>query len=1062
MMHVVLVSLCEKKAWKRTRAILDSYALRFGERTWMSPMTMEGVRELRSVLRRTATRQTSVACFRNVGRSKMALLWVVGNKDRFGKDGISPIAVRKSKENTDFPPWARTASLLSGTAGLMHDLGKFGDVFQQKLKASVEGGKPKSDPVRHEWLSLILTRTFFESPMPDSWDTFAPLWNPAWESLKKKNPSDRYAAASPFLAPLMSMEDAILYLIATHHRLPSGGTGILDNKNHVRPGNERVEIAPVSSPKSRVFEAIRNELSRIPSLPESPGQSDPLYWKSLTWIARMALILADHSVSSREPSPDEMSSFLEGTPTPAYANTKVSGKKRVFNQELNWHLLEVGRVAQEMVFRILSLSPPSLSPESVERIRTLAVGRYQWQNTADRALSESSRKKNVPHLVFNMAGTGSGKTRMNARAICALRSDSEPVRFATALNLRTLTLQTGHAYREQLGIGSDEMSCVIGDLLVQKLFERAQEERQEKNTKEDKGKKEEDEDGNDLEEDLDIDAGFEWSDCPAWLEGFLARTPKTRSVIGSPVLVSTIDFLIDAGDPRRQGRHALAMLRLMTSDLILDEIDSYDPEPLMAVLRLVWLAGLFGRNLVVSSATLSRPVARMVWASFASGVRAKGLLEGKETSFVSVLIDDLVAPSVIHSETEDDFMTHYENHLTSMFKKLDGRPAQRALLQKIVRKETKLPIQSFVSALREGIWRLHDKHHIVDPKTRKNMSFGLIRIANIPQAIEVASSLARRMPQSALVACYHSQLPMIARWHLESRLDTLLDRRNGDRHLFSDPEIRKSLDQCPRDNLVFLVVATPVEEIGRDHDFDWALIEPSSTQSIVQTAGRVNRHRRRTIEAPNVGILQFNIKEMTKTKGGKAVFTRPGLERKPYSSHDLEALLDWTWLAEHPLDARLRFDPRHRFQVEDDRSLEAQTANNVKVITEGVITDSAGKFLMDWMSKNYYEEMSLRNHEERKMEFFLPDPDGTPGKIITIEEGSLSLGKCDRTVPLAREKHRENTWLVLQGREMVEKVEEIGTDLERGTKVHMRVFENTEIWRDPDFGFFIKYEERNK
>ena len=211
-----------------------------------------------------------------------------------------------------------------------------------------------------------------------------------------------------------------------------------------------------------------------------------------------------------------------------------------------------------------------------------------------------------------------------------------------------------------------------------------------------------------------------------------------------------------------------------------------------------------------------------------------------------------------------------------------------------------------------------------------------------------------------------------------------------------------------------------------------------------------------------MGILQFNIKEMTKTKGGKAVFTRPGLERKPYSSHDLEALLDWTWLAEHPLDARLRFDPRHRFQVEDDRSLEAQTANNVKVITEGVITDSAGKFLMDWMSKNYYEEMSLRNHEERKMEFFLPDPDGTPGKIITIEEGSLSLGKCDRTVPLAREKHRENTWLVLQGREMVEKVEEIGTDLERGTKVHMRVFENTEIWRDPDFGFFIKYEERNK
>ena len=1050
-MHVVLVSLCEKKAWKRTRAILDSYALRFGERTWMSPMTMEGVRELRSVLRRTATRQTSVACFQNVGRSKMALLWVVGNRKGFGKDGISPIAVRKSKEKTDFPAWARTASLLSGTAGLMHDLGKFGDAFQEKLKES----KPIADPVRHEWLSLILARTFFETPLPDSWDTFAPLWDPAWNALRETPETDRYEALSPFLGPLMKREEALLYLIATHHRLPSGQTGILNAKNHV--SDPRCEIVPVSTPTSNVFEEIRDGLFRLQSLPDDPGQSDPLYWKSLTWISRMALILADHSVSSREPSLDEMSSFLEENPTPAYANTKVSGKKRVFNQELNWHLLEVGRVAQEMVFRILSLSPPSLSPESVERIRTPAGGRYQWQNTADRVLSESSGKNNVPHLVFNMAGTGSGKTRMNARAICALRSDSEPLRLATALNLRTLTLQTGHAYREQLGIGSDEMSCVIGDLLVQKLFERAQEERQEKNTKEDKGKKEEDEDGNDLEEELDIDAGFEWSDCPAWLEGFLARTPKTRSVIGSPVLVSTIDFLIDAGDPRRQGRHALAMLRLMTSDLILDEIDSYDPEPLMAVLRLVWLAGLFGRNLVVSSATLSRPVARMVWASFASGVRAKGLLEGKETSFVSVLIDDLVTPSVIPGGTEDDFMTHYENHLTSMFEKLDGRPAQRAFLQKIVRKETEPPIQSFVSALREGIGSLHAKHHIVDPETGKNMSFGLIRIANIPQAIEVASSLAKKMPRSALVACYHSQLPMIARWHLESRLDTFLDRRNGDHHIFSDPEIRKILDKCPKDqnNLVFIVVATPVEEIGRDHDFDWALIEPSSTQSIVQTAGRVNRHRRKTIKTPNVGILQFNIKEMTKTKGGKAVFTRPGLERKPYSSHDLEALLDWAWLADHPLDARLRFDPRHRFQVEDDRSLEAQTANNFRVITEGVIKDSEGKFLMDWMSKNYYEEMSLRNHEERKMEFFLPDPEKEPRKIIAIEEGILSLGKCDRTVPLNPEKHRENTWLVLRGREMVEKVKEVGIDLERGTKVQVRVFEKSKIYRDPDFGFWL-------
>ncbi len=79
------------------------------------------------------------------------------------------------------------------------------------------------------------------------------------------------------------------------------------------------------------------------------------------------------------------------------------------------------------------------------------------------------------------------------------------------------------------------------------------------------------------------------------------------------------------------------------------------------------------------------------------------------------------------------------------------------------------------------------------------------------------------------------------------------------------------------------MIATPVEEVGRDHDFDWAIIDASSVPSIVQTAGRVNRHRLNIVQHPNIVIPQFNYKycankDRTQPKK-QAVFNRPGYQR---------------------------------------------------------------------------------------------------------------------------------------------------------------------------------------
>ena len=58
---------------------------------------------------------------------------------------------------------------------------------------------------------------------------------------------------------------------------------------------------------------------------------------------------------------------------------------------------------------------------------------------------------------------------------------------------------------------------------------------------------------------------------------------------------------------------------------------------------------------------------------------------------------------------------------------------------------------------------------------RRGVLLGLVRVANIATAVDVARHLAKELPQ-ARVACYHANDWHIARFHKEKRLDFLLSR----------------------------------------------------------------------------------------------------------------------------------------------------------------------------------------------------------------------------------------------------------------------------------------------
>jgi CRISPR-associated endonuclease/helicase Cas3 len=82
-----------------------------------------------------------------------------------------------------------------------------------------------------------------------------------------------------------------------------------------------------------------------------------------------------------------------------------------------------------------------------------------------------------------------------------------------------------------------------------------------------------------------------------------------------------------------------------------------------------------------------------------------------------------------------------------------------------------------------------------------------------------------------------------------------------------------------------------VAEVGRDHDYDWAIAEPSSMRSIIQIAGRIQRHRKQTPTTENLYILAKNHKAL---KGKEIAYDKPGFESKnrKLSSHDLAEILD--------------------------------------------------------------------------------------------------------------------------------------------------------------------------
>ncbi|HUH89850.1 MAG TPA: type I-F CRISPR-associated helicase Cas3f, partial [Lysobacter sp.] len=240
-MNILLISQCDKRALTETRRVLDQFAERRGDRTWQTPITQAGLDTLRMLLRKTARKNSAVACHWIRGRDHSELLWIVGNANRFNAEGAVPTnstsrnVLRAADENT----WHHLPCMkaLTALAALLHDLGKATAAFQSMLDIASRGQFGPSFPkthYRHEWVSVRLFQAFVGNDDDANWlqrlidaterqdmDAWLAEWLAAERLQCDGMPLGSRTRLDPPFTTLPPLARAVAWLVLTHHRLPA-------------------------------------------------------------------------------------------------------------------------------------------------------------------------------------------------------------------------------------------------------------------------------------------------------------------------------------------------------------------------------------------------------------------------------------------------------------------------------------------------------------------------------------------------------------------------------------------------------------------------------------------------------------------------------------------------------------------------------------------------------------------------------------------------------------------------------------------------------------------------
>ena len=971
-MMVTFISQCEKNALKKTRRVLDAFANRIGDNTWQTLITEDGLQTVKKMLRQTATKSTAVSCHWIRSRSRSQFLWVVGNKRKFNSEGVVPVnSTRRNLLNSEIESdwhYLPLIKALSALAALFHDWGKASELFQEKLSPKSKN-KYKGDPIRHEWISCLLLTAFVKAnqtgsaalkntaPDDSAWLTALAKGEIDEKSLSKlvKN-TDGLEQKKP-LAQLPPIAQLVAWLIVSHHRLPFEQSAQYKTFNLLTDEHNQ-DLSPQAAlskllgyvscvwgyQNNRDEQAYQARLQACFTFPKGLLSESSAWLKQVKkWSnrllacqpsalacltdgsyrailhhARLCLMLGDHHYSSQP-----QNKYWQDK-TGLFANTDRQTNK--LKQKLDEHLVGVTQQAIRNAHLLPAFETEPPCCDDNQALRKPSLKAFRWQDKAVNNILEwrkslAIKPEQQGFFAVNMASTGTGKTFANAKIMRALSNDTKSLRYILALGLRTLTLQTGDEYRDRVGLDNSELAVVIGSKSVLALHNQAKAEKDElaENSFESHGAESQEQL---LNEAIDYDCLI-----PDQTLSTVLKTQKERKFLYAPVLACTIDHMMAATEIKRGGRYILPCLRLMSSDLVIDEIDDFTGDDLIAIGRLIHLAGMLGRKVMISSATIPPDLAEGYFKAYRDGWLLYCKTKNYPVNLGCAWVDEFTTQVESLNTTELKsailgYRQHHQNFISKRVSKLQQavikRKADIIPCQQIIDHFGQLSKQEhgqlahqqskqqmYFSQMAQAAFTKHQAHHTLDTESQLAVSFGLIRMANIQPCVKLAQYLLALdcpVDTEIRVMAYHSQQVLLLRHAQEQHLDAVLKRKEKSDEspkAFSNPIIRlhlKQIAQCQsKKQVLFILVATPVEEVGRDHDFDWAIVEPSSYRSIIQLAGRVRRHRQQAITEPNIGLMQYNWKGIRDAHlDAKPVFNHPGFEQGKFKleTHDLNQLVD--------------------------------------------------------------------------------------------------------------------------------------------------------------------------
>lgn len=982
-MMVTFVSQCEKKALNRTRRVLDAFANRIGECTWQTVITEDGLIAVKTLLRKTATKNTAVSCHWIRSRSRSELVWIVGNRDQFNSEGMVPVNITQknllNKEWENDWNYLPAIKALVAVSALLHDWGKATALFQEKL--TKRKTKNIGDPLRHEWISCLLLNALVQQSVngDEGWLKLLSEGNFNEEKLKNlasKNISNPLENLPP-IAQLVS------WLIVTHHRLPflyekekysdikrqtiSEMLKSITSSWGYKNGTDEDRLKKCFEFPEGLLSQSNQWLKQIKKwsarLLQSQAQIHKLIengsYRLLLHHSRLCLMLGDHYYSSC--GADDSKNWKINL----FANTdKKTGKPK---QKLDEHLVKVSEQALKVSQSLSRFSTEMDLAYDIKSLKQKSSKGFEWQDKAVEKIEgfkkQNSNHKDCGYFVVNIASTGCGKTIANAKVMRALSQDGESLRFILALGLRTLTLQTGDEYREKIGLNSDELAVLIGSSAIKELHEKSKNQDTAEENFEEIGSESLEEL---LEEDLD------YSDSPAadFLDAVIPKNNanKLKAFLYKPVLACTIDHMMAATETTRGGKYILPCLRLLSSDLVIDEIDDFNEKDLIAIGRLIHLAGMLGRKVMISSATIPPALSEGFFNTYQEGWKIHTNFKQSNQNIACIWIDEFNTEVELIDKKESSFRCElYQNlHQKFIIKRVSNLEKQAikrkgfiVKIDELLNEKTSQQKQYF-EKIRQTAIKLHQQHNIVDEETGKQVSFGVIRMANIPPCVDLTRHLLETTWEENFapkIMAYHSRQVLLLRHEQEKHLDEVLKRKEKSGEIpkaLKNPIIRSHLNSTSEQNVIFILVATPVEEVGRDHDFDWAIIEPSSYRSIIQLSGRVRRHRKAEIQEPNVAVMQYNLRALRQSgKAENPAFCRPGYETSKtlkLTYHDLCKLIDETIL-ENNINAIPRIQQPKNLNPEENLSdLEHQAMKNV--LTS--YNKSGPNNLQAWLSESWW------------------------------------------------------------------------------------------------------------